>query len=271
MAAVVEAVRANDPERFKSLFGPEAQFFVGLTEPERSAAQRLRFLALAEEAVNLVAKDENTRVVQIGKVAWPLAIPITRSGQTWQFDLVAGKDEILNRVVGENELAAIEACGAYVRAQLEYMLADRDGDGVFEYAQRFGSSPGKRDGLYWEGERQSDRGPLPSWFANAAFDPAVPGVAAVKRDPSYGYLFRILTRQGAAAPGGAHGYVINGNMIAGHAMVAFPERWGESGVMTFIVGVNGRVYQKNLGPNTAALARQLAEFNPDATWKPVAE
>ncbi len=266
-AALVEAARAKDVDRLKALFGAELQKLAGLTDRDAVAEKAAEFLRLADEALKLEAKDERTRVVRVGQTAWPMAIPIVRHGETWQFDVIAGREEIIDRIVGENEMEALETCVAYLRAQQAYASVDRDGDDVPEYAQRFVSTPGRQDGLYWLPRDQADRSPIIEEVAAAGVDPAVAGAAPGQPVPYYGYYFRILTRQGTAAPGGAHSYVINGNMIAGHALIAYPAKWGESGVMTFIVNRQGRIHQKNLGPGTATVARQITEYNPDKTWE----
>jgi hypothetical protein len=170
-----------------------------------------------------------------------------------------------NRRVGYNELSAIEACKAYVAAQDEYFKLDRDGNGLREYARRIVSTPGTHDGLYWPPENQADISPLDGF----AEDANLAERTGEKPEPYDGYYFRILTAQGPSAPGGAFSYLINGHMIAGHAMIAWPAAYGDSGVETFICGENGVVYQKDLGPNTAALGASMAQFNPDASWKVV--
>ncbi|WP_178133988.1 DUF2950 domain-containing protein [Vineibacter terrae] len=266
-AALVEAARAKDVDRLKALFGAELQKLTGLTDRNVVAQKAAEFLRLADDALKLEAKDERTRVVRVGQTAWPMAIPIVRHGGTWQFDVIAGREEIIDRIVGENEMEALETCVAYLRAQQAYAGVDRDGDDVPEYAQRFVSTPGKRDGLYWLSPDQADRSPIIEEVAAAGVDPVVAGAAPGQPEPYYGYYFRILTRQGPTAPGGAHSYIINGNMIAGHALIAYPARWGESGVMTFVVNRQGRIYQKNLGPNTETVVRQITEYNPDKTWE----
>jgi hypothetical protein len=170
-----------------------------------------------------------------------------------------------NRRVGYNEFSAIEACKAYVAAQEEYQRLDRDGDGLREYARRIISTPGTHDGLYWPPESQADLSPLDGF----AEDANLAGRSGQKPEPYDGYYFRILTAQGPAAPGGTFSYLVNGHMLAGHAMVAWPEKYGDSGVQTFICGKNGLIYQKDLGPNTAALGASMAQYNPDASWKVV--
>jgi hypothetical protein len=203
--------------------------------------------------------------LRVGKNGWTLPLPLIKTDAGWRFDVAKGKEEMTNRRVGYNELSAIEACKAYVAAQDEYFKLDRDGNGLREYARRIVSTPGTHDGLYWPPENQADISPLDGF----AEDASLAGRSGEKPEPYDGYYFRILTAQGPSAPGGAFSYLINGHMIAGHAMIAWPAAYGDSGVETFICGENGVVFQKDLGPNTAALGASMAQYNPDASWKVV--
>jgi hypothetical protein len=190
-----------------------------------------------------------------------------KRGEKWSFDTRKGKEELINRRIGRNELNTIQVCLAYVDAQREYALKDRDGDGLVEYAQEFRSDRGKKNGLYWDvkaGEAQSPLGPL---FAAAREKGYSPKAAGGKPVPYHGYYYRILTGQGKNAPGGAYDYVVKGNMIGGFALVAYPAQYGSSGVMTFIVNHDGVVYQKDLGKSTEKSAVAMKLFNPDQTWK----
>jgi hypothetical protein len=191
----------------------------------------------------------------------------------------------LNRRIGENELSAIATCRAYVLAQWEYFTeGDHDNDGVAEYAEHFSSAPGQKDGLYWEtaqGEKPSPMGSLVAAARLEGYTNTGKGRQAEaakekdkaphQRTPYHGYYFRILKSQGPHAPGGKYSYIINGNMIAGYALIAYPDKWGSSGVMTFIVNQQGRVYQKNLGADTAKIAAAIKDYDPDSTWKLVNE
>ena len=207
------------------------------------------------------------RVLLIGAEAWPMPIPIVRVGERWRFASELGADEILNRRIGANERNAIHVLRAYVDAQRVYASRDRDGDGVLQYARKLGSTPGKQDGLYWQadaakGEEQSPFGPLIA--ESAAY------LEGHKAGDAYrGYHFKILTGQGPKAAGGAYSYLINGRMLAGFAMVAYPAEWGETGVMSFIVNHNGKVFEKNLGKDSTALGAKMTAFNPTADWKAV--
>jgi hypothetical protein len=183
----------------------------------------------------------------------------------WFFDTEAGKTEILARRIGEDELDTIDVCRQYVQAQREYASKDRDGSDVLKFAQRILSTPGNMDGLYWSATPDQGQSPLGHFFAAAATQ-GYEQTAGHPHEPYHGYHFRVLKKQGSAAPGGTYDYVINGNMIAGFALVAFPADYESSGIMTFIVNQNGKVYQKDLGPNTTELARQMAEYNPEDSW-----
>jgi len=214
--------------------------------------------------------SDKKSIVYVGPRDWPFPIPIV-AGQDgkWFFDTAAGKTEILARRIGRDELETIKVCRAFVQAQREYASQDRDGSGVLKYAQHYRSTPGTHDGLYWEaaaGEEQSPAGPM---VAEAALKGYPTEKSTTGPRPYQGYLFHILTRQGAAAAGGRYDYVVNGNMIAGFALVAYPAKYGSSGVMTFMISHQGVLYERNLGPRTAELVQSMTEFNPDGTWRPV--
>ena len=265
-AALVAAAKARDHDALNRMFGPSVTEFVSGDKVEDEKAFD-HFVKKAGEHLELEKKDANTSVIDIGKDKWPFPIPLTRlaSGK-WFFDTEAGKQEILARRIGANELETISVCRAYVEAQREYASVDRDGSGVLKYAQHFVSRHGK-DGLYWAsapGEEESPWGPE---VAQATLEGYTPGKnGGHGPHPYHGYVYRILTRQGPAAPGGQYNYVINGNMIAGFALVACPTEYGVSGVMTFIISHQGKLYQKDLGPNTTDIVRNMKEYNPDSGW-----
>jgi len=222
----------------------------------------------------MVREGEGKAKLVIGEKKWPFPVPIVKKGNSWLFDTESGREEILNRRIGHNELLAVHACRAYAEAQREYYgMAEPDGDQIPKYAQHMISTPGNKNGLYWPtavGEKESPLGPLVAKAKEEGYmQPRKEGERGPR--PFHGYYFRILKSQGPNAPGGKFNYVINGNMVAGYALVAYPARWGVSGVMTFIINQRGRVYQKNLGPKTAEIARKLTRYNPDLTWKLVAE
>jgi hypothetical protein len=267
--ALVAALKADDDAAILALFG--AQYKNELISPDHAANSVLwARLVAAMQTYRLIDDVGNDRrVILIGEQAWPMPIPLVRDHGSWRFATEEGIEEIVNRRVGADERSAINVLRAYLDAQKQYASRDRDGDGVLQYAQKLGSTPGKHDGLYWaadegKGEDLSPFGPLMA--ESAAY---LKGHRA--GDPYRGYHFRILTRQGKSAPGGAYNYVINGHMIAGFAMVAYPAQYGESGVMTFIVSQAGTIYEKDLGKETPKLAGAMAAFNPDPSWKKVGD
>lgn len=267
--ALVAAVQAKNHAELAALFGP-AQKELEPNDPVEQAAEFEHFAHEVNEAVVVEAQGENRAILKIGDEKWPFPIPLVKQGNSWSFDTVQGREEILTRRIGHNELLAINVCKAYVDAQREYyLMPEPDGDQLPKYAQHMISRPGKRNGLYWPtvaGEKASPLGPLVAKAKEEGYMlPRQPG--EVGRRPFHGYYFRILKKQGKSAPGGKFNYVINGNMVAGHALIAYPSRWGVSGVMTFIVNQRGRVYQKNLGPKTAELAKKMDAYNPDLSWK----
>ena len=279
MQAMVSATKAKDHAAISKILGPESeQVFSG--DPVEDDEDMSGFAAAAAESAKLRKDGENKYTMLVGKDQWPAPIPIVKQGNEWVFDTKAGIEEILNRRIGENELSAITTCRAYVLAQWEYFTeADNtDHPGLNVYAQKFVSSPGQRDGLYWD----TGDGEKPSPFGKLIADARAEGYSAGAhhaeangekhvRSPYHGYYFKVLKQQGAHAPGGKFSYVINGNMIAGYALIAYPAKWGNSGVMTFMVNTQGRVYEKNLGANTEKIAGEITQYDPDQTWKLVAK
>jgi len=270
-AALVAAAKARDHDALRMIFGPSVTEFISGDKVEDEQAFD-HFVKNAGEHLELEKKDANTSFIDIGKDNWPFPIPITRlpSGK-WFFDTEAGKQEILARRIGANELETINVCRGYVEAQRQYASVDRDGSGVHQYAQHFMSVNG-RDGLYWEaaaGEEESPFGPL---VAQATMEGYTPGKGeAPGPHPFNGYVFHILTSQGGSAPGGAYDYVINGRMIAGFAMIACPVEHGTSGIMTFVISHDGKLYQKDLGSRTSDNAHSMKAYNPDSSWTLVAD
>jgi DUF2950 family protein len=293
MAALVKAVTTKDHAAFPKIFGAEYdQLLSG--DPVEDENDLTQFGAAIQENSKLEKKSDAEYTFVVGKDNWPTPIPIVKRENAWIFDTKAGLEEILNRRIGENELSAIATCRTYALAQWEYFTTgDHDNDGVAEYAQRLVSSAGQRNGLYWETAEGEKTSPLGKFIADARAEGYGPkaraerdkaGAASAEkgsqaagstaekgthqpRHPFHGYYLRILTRQGPHAPGGKYDYIINGNMIGGYALVVFPAKWGNSGVMTFIVNQQGRVYEKNLGPDSEKIARSMAEYDPDASWK----
>lgn len=285
MQALVTAVKAKDHAALDAIFGPEHGKLLSGDDVE-DANDLNEFAAAASDSAQLQKAGDVKYILVIGKDNFPTPIPIVQKEGKWIFDTMAGLEEILDRRIGENELAAIDTCRAYAIAQWEYFTqGDWDNDGVAEYSQRFYSSPGERNGLYWETSEDEKPSPLGALIAAARVEgygpkplrsakyrqaarPAAETEAPLHpRAPYHGYYFKILKSQGPHAPGGQYSYLINGNMIAGYALIAFPDNWGNSGVMTFIINQQGRVYQKNLGPDTAKIAAAIAEYDPDSSWK----
>jgi hypothetical protein len=266
--ALVTALKANDERALLAIFGDKHRNLVVTGEPARDSVARAAAAAQLATFRALDDRGNDRRVLLMGVEAWPLPIPLVRQGGAWRFATEEGVEELLNRRIGGNERNAIHVLRAYLDAQREYASRDRNGDGVRQYALKLASAPGKYDGLYWpadaaKGEEVSPFGPL---IAESAAYRA----GREKGDPYRGYHFRILTRQGKSAPGGAYSYVINGRMIAGFAMLAYPDVYGESGVMSFIVNHNGKIYEKDLGKNSAAIGTKMSSFDPGAGWKEVA-
>jgi hypothetical protein len=265
-ATLVDALRNNDQKALLAILGPAGKSLLSSGDPVSDRRGREQFVALYDQKHKLDAGGGKI-VLEVGPDDFPLAIPIVPDGPSWRFDTAAGKEEILNRRIGQNELNTIHVCLAYVDAQREYYARDPDGDALLQYAQRVTSSPGKRNGLYWPtkpGEPESPLGPLAARARGGGYSKRSDAPV-----PYWGYYYKILTAQGKDAPGGAYSYLVKGQMMGGFALVAYPARYGVSGVMTFIVNQDGVVYQKDLGPNSAAIARAMKEFNPDSTWKKV--
>lgn len=264
--ALATAAKAGDRAGMDAIFGPGVRE-LGSGDERQDTIEFGAFRRSIGRFWRLVRRSDDTYVVDVGDQDWPLPVPIVRRAGHWVFDAAAGRDEIINRRVGEDELTAIGVCRTYVLAQREYASEDHDGAGIVRYAQRIKSTKGAKDGLYWPaaaGEEQSPFGPLVAEARAEGYTGKTPEGAP---QPFHGYRFKILSSQGEAAPGGAYDYVINGNMVAGFALVAYPAHWGESGVMTFIVNQSGRVYERNLGEDSAAIASAMTEFNPDGDWK----
>ncbi len=264
---LIEALKANDTKALSAIAGPGSKDLVASGDPVADQERRKQFVGLYEQKNRLEQVGGDKVVLYVGNDDWPFPIPLVKQGAAWRFDTAEGKRELLARRIGANELNTIQVCLAYVDAQREYVLKDRDKDGLLEYAQKFLSDAGKKNGLYWEtkpGEEPSPLGPIVAKARAVGYGPRKTGK---KPAPYYGYFYRILTGQGKDASGGAYDYVVNGRMIGGFALVAYPAQYGVSGVMTFIVNQDGVVYQKDLGPNTAKVAQAMKVYNPDKTWK----
>jgi len=266
--ALMTAAKAGDTTAMLDILGQGSMDIVQSGDAVADKAGRERFVKSYEEANQLEKTGDSKIVLSTGKDNWPFPIPIVKDAAGWRFDAKQGREEILNRRIGRNEIAVIQVAQAYVDAQREYYLRNPQNDKLLQYAQKFSSAQGKRDGLFYPtkaGERPSPLGPNVERAKAAGYEKGKG--AAGQAVPYHGYYYRILRRQGPDAPGGAYDYVAQGKMIGGFALVAYPASYGNSGVMTFLVNHDGVVYEKDLGPETAALAPKITRFNPDRSWK----
>jgi hypothetical protein len=260
----VETVQSSERKDVLAVLGPEGEDIISSGDEVADKNTQERFVKSYQEKVDFVKEKEDRVSVIIGNDNWPFPIPIVKKGEGWMFDTKAGREEVLNRRIGGNELSAIRVCLGYVDAQQEYASTDREQDGIIQFAQKFASDTYRRNGLYWEpaeGEIPSPVGPFAARAAAEGYRRA-----GDKPTPYHGYYYKILKGQGKSAPGGAYNYVINGHMVAGFALVAWPAEYGVSGVMTFIVNQNGTVYQKDLGPKTEGIVKAMTLYNPDRSW-----
>jgi hypothetical protein len=262
--SLVQAARSSDTTELGAILGPDSQDIVSSGDPVADKSGRKRLISLYDEKILIEGAETGWAVVSLGNEDFPFPIPLVKEGDVWRFDTEAGKEELLNRRIGRNELAVIEVLRAYVDAQREYAATDWDGDGAMAFAQQVRSTPGNKDGLYWpakDGEQESPLGPLAAEAAQEGY--------TKENTALYGYRYRILKAQGKDAAGGDFDYLVNGRMILGFAMVAYPVQYGASGIMTFIVNHNGIVFQKDLGENSEGIAAAMEIFNPDAGWSKV--
>jgi Protein of unknown function (DUF2950) len=265
-SALVGAAKTGDKKAIVTVLGPDGNDIVSSGDDVADTATRQKFAADYDTKHQITMDGDDKAVMVIGKDDYPLPIPLVRKDGMWRFDTVSGRQEILARRIGKNELDAIQACLAYVDAQDDYAEKDRSGAGLGVYAQRIVSQLGKKDGLYWPSSQSETPSPLGPLVAEATAQGYRVGGG---RTPYHGYYFKILTKQGAAAPGGELEYVVRGKMIGGFALVAYPAEYHNSGVMTFIVSHAGTIFQKDLGPNSATLAQRMTSFNPDTSWQKV--
>jgi hypothetical protein len=269
--ALVDALKRDDTHALIEILGSKACPLVFSGDAVADASARRKFVDEWQTAHVISPVDDTKSTVAIGSDGWPFPIPVVRHGSCWRFDAAAGIDELLTRRIGRNEIEAIQVVQAYVDAQREYAMVSHDGSGLPVYAQKFQSTPGKRDGLHWEAKPGEEPSPLGALVAKARAEGYRAGPKS-RGEPYHGYFYRILTRQGPHAPGGAYDYVVGGKMIGGFGLIATPAVYGVSGVMTFVVNQDGAVFQKDLGPHTASLARRMMCFDPDpSSWTPVDE
>ncbi|HUL42256.1 MAG TPA: DUF2950 domain-containing protein [Burkholderiales bacterium] len=265
VSALVDAMKAGDESALRAILGPHSGKLIDSGDPVQDQQNRDRFLG-AYGVVNKIELQGNAKaVLVVGKDEWPMPIPLVKSGDSWHFDAQQGKQEILNRRIGRNELAAVQVCLAIVDAEHDYVAQNLHSAGIPQYAAKLVSTPGKRDGLYWEttvDEQQSPLGPLLATAASEGYKRMPSGTLT----PYHGYYYKILTKQGKDAPGGAYDYLVKGKMLGGFGLIAYPARYRASGIMSFIVNQNGVVYEKDLGRNTASIAAKMTTFNPDSSW-----
>jgi Protein of unknown function (DUF2950) len=267
--ALLQALKSEDLDKLRAIFGPDAQQALSSGDPLLDRHDRAVIALAMQQSWRWEARDAKNRMLVIGDERWPFPVPLTKKANGWQFDTQAGQEEVLARRVGRNELFIIDLCRAYPTMQQKYASQPHDGKPAGLYAKKIRSTPGRQDGLYWSTKAGEQASPLGDLAAEAATE----GYAVDNNQPApfWGYYFRILTAQGKSAPGGARSYIIDDDMSGGFALIAYPARYGYSGVMTFIVNQSGVVYQKDLGPETSKLAGSLNEYNPDKSWKIVQE
>jgi hypothetical protein len=270
--AFTTAAANKDTNALEVIFGPSMRELIS-ADPVQASNGLASFARRVSQKVAPVKKSDSTFLLELGLDAWPFPIPLVKQDGQWLFDTDAGKEEILNRRIGRNELDIIQVCHAYVEAQRDYAGEDHTGAGVLEYAQHLRSTPGQHDGLYWHAEPGEEISPLGPLLAQAHSEGYTheSKIMTETQVPYHGYYFKILTRQGPHAPCGKYDYIINGHMIAGFALVAWPAEWGNSGVMTFIINQQGKVYEKSLGPKTVAKAGAMTTYDPGPDWKPTVE
>lgn len=268
--ALTHAAENKDTNAIHAIFGPEGDKLIS-PDVVQAAAEFGVFVERVTEKVQVAPISDSQATLQLGADGWPFPIPLVKRNDHWFFDTRAGAEEILNRRIGQNELQTIDVCIAYVGAQHEYASQDRDEDGVLEYAQRLRSTEGKRDGLYWSHRANNEQSPLGPLISESRTEGYRRDTKILTDTPSpyHGYYFKILTKQGKNASGGKYNYIVNGNMIGGFALVAWPAEWGKSGVMTFIVNQQGRIFQKNLGSKTSSVAARMTSYDPDSSWQAV--
>jgi hypothetical protein len=263
--ALVTAIQNDDQAALLKILAPSAKDIISSGDDAEDKNDRAQFVQKYQQMHRLVMEPDGTTTLYIGAENWPTPIPLVHKGSSWYFDTPAGKQEILYRRVGKNELSAIQVCRELVDAEKEYYSQPHDGDSGSQYAQKFFSDPGKHNGLYWEASGEGASSPIGPLVASAANDGNAEG--GQKLEPFQGYYFQILKGEGGKARGGAHSYVVDGKMTRGFGFLAYPAEYRSSGVMTFLVGQDGIVYEKDLGPRTAAIVKTLTRYDRDASWR----
>jgi hypothetical protein len=263
------AVQNHDEAAMQAILGPSSQDLISSGDPVADKKNQDAFASKYHTSHQFLTTADGRTFLYIGAENWPTPIPLKQNGSQWYFDTVYGKQEILYRRIGFNELNVIRVCTAIVDAQRDYYASLHDGAPEHQYAQNFRSTAGTQDGLFWEVKEGAQPSPLGPLVAEAANEGYHHHAAGSPPHPFHGYLYRILTGQGTKAPGGARNYIVDGKMTGGFALVAYPAIYRDSGVMTFIVNQDGQIYQKDLGPNTDQIAGEMVAYNPDSTWQPV--
>ena len=267
--ALLETVKAGDLNALLAIFGTDGRELIESSDPATARMNRRVFAVAAREQWHLEDVSATHKTLVIGNEKWPFPVPIVKAADGWRFDTVAGREEVIARRIGRNELDAIATSRAYVTAQRRYAQQGHDGQPAGAYATRFRSDPGMQNGLYWPAADGSPRSPLGDLVAQAAEEGNAIGVERRTQSPFHGYYFKILTGQGGAVSGGAKSYLVNGKMTGGFALIAWPAQYDVTGVMTFIVNQDGIVRERDLGTQTDAAARKMTAYNPDASWRPV--
>ena len=265
--ALIAAVKSGNLEDLFAIFGRDGEALIASSDPATARRNREVFAVAVAEQWRLVDEAPDRKTLVIGNEDWPFPVPIVKVGSSWQFDTAAGKEEIIARRIGRNELEVIQTCLAYVTAQQRYAQQAHDGNPSGVYAMKLSSDPGKENGLYWPAGKGQKRSPLGDLVAQAAEEGRPVGANREQPSPFHGYYFKILTAQGPAAAGGAKNYVVKGAMTRGFALVAWPAQYDVTGVMTFVVNQDGIVFEKDLGAGTDAAARHMTSHNPDASWR----
>jgi hypothetical protein len=265
--ALIDAVKAGNLDAVKAIFGPDSDDLIASSDAATARGNQQVFIAAAGEGWRLSEQEGNRRTLVVGNEAWPFPVPLVKVREGWQFDTAAGREEVLARRIGRNELAVIGICRTFVAAELQYAKEGRDGKPAGRYAMTFRSEPGRQNGLYWPTARGQKLSPLGDLVAQAATEGRTVNASSNAPSPFHGYFFKILTSQGTHAPGGAKSYIVDGEMTGGFALLAWPAQYNTTGVMTFLVGRDGVVWQKDLGMETSASAPKINAYDPDrSTW-----
>jgi hypothetical protein len=268
VSALTAALDAANKDELIAIFGPESEDVI-LTGNDVEDREVWSEFLQNQRTLSRILVDGDTATLEVGRSLWPLPIPLVKTPAGWEFDAEAGREEVLLRRIGQNELDVIDLMAGYVQAQVNYRASDPEDDGLRTFAAGILSTPGTRDGLYWPPEPGAPESPVGDFMARASADGYSVDDEDVEADPYLGYYYRVLTRQGAAAPGGALDYMVAGHMLAGHALLAYPAAYGETGVMSFMVGENGVIYEADLGEDTLGIAGGIESFDPGEEWVPV--